>query len=985
MKRASITCPVSIGREAPLRAVIDRLDRAMAGRGTVLLLGGDAGVGKSRLLRELKNEVATREVRVIEGRCSSTESSVPYAPLMDALRFRIERGEGEQAARILGPLRAILTPIFPQLAGNNASAGVQGRRAGKQPAEATPDKTSERPFELIFSVLERLAQEEPLLLILEDIHWADPTSLELLHHIAHRAPPTRLLLVATYRSDELHATHPLRRLLGALARDRVGDELRLDPLSRDDTTEMLRQMLGTEPDAAFAAAIWKRSEGNPFFVEELVSAATEGETLEPTAQAATMMDRAKLPENVSEAIMARIRALGPRAIEVLSAAAVIGRTFEFDDLRSVVGSSEEELTDVIELVMAHQILREEKGTEGERLSFAHALMQETMYQSIISRRRRILHRQTAAALAASTSRHTPTRLDQLAYHFRLGGDHEQAHEYACKAGDEAVRLRAWDDASEHYEHALASLEHVADNGERSADLLERLAGVAWRQSRAASGKQYAEEALRLRRSLGQPENMARLLRRIASLQVTEGDMASAAETLDEALQLLGRIPDSPELGPIYDDLGRLSLAAGDHTRAESLLVQGLSLASRDSESGEEVLAFVSLAELGVMSGHVTTGVTQLDVALSMLQEARLPFERLTRVYVSGVRTLLLAHEYTRALQWAEAASMLCRRQGVVGLDALFRAFRAVTLTITGETEDTLSEASAAVAELREAGRAELRDALRVLGFVHRARGELDAARRAYEEAITPGEGGTPVGLALVALAEGRTSEAAADLEAALMAVSPDQPLLYRLLLPYTVEALIAIGRVDDAAQLVDNAAELSDSRAGAAQLLHAEGLVLLARGRAPDARDALARAAGIWEALGNRLEFRRVTLVLLEATLAAGDSAAGLSLGRMLLQDPARALLPRERDLVRRLLRRAGVRTPVGARPSRDTDVGGTEKSPLTQREQAVLAEVAQGRTNREIAEVLGIAEKTVSVHVSHILAKLGCRTRTQAARFAPQ
>ncbi len=983
MKRASITCPVSIGREAPLRAVIERLDRAMAGRGAVLLLGGDAGVGKSRLLRELKNEVATREVRVIEGRCSSTESSVPYAPLMNALRFRIERGEGEQAARILGPLRAILTPIFPQLASTNAAPGVPGRRVGKQPTETT-DKTSERPFELIFSVLERLAQEEPLLLILEDIHWADQTSLELLHHIAHRVPPTRLLLIATYRSDELHATHPLRRLLGALARDRVGDELRLEPLSRDDTTEMLRQMLGKEPDAAFAAAIWKRSEGNPFFVEELLGAAIEGGTLEPTAQAATILDRAKLPENVSEAIMARISALGPRAVEVRSAAAVIGRTFEFDDLRSVVGSSEEELTDVIELVMAHQILREEKGTEGERLSFAHALMQETMYQSIISRRRRILHRQTAAALAASTSRHTPTKLDQLAYHFRLGGDHERAHEYACKAGDEAVRLRAWDDASEHYEHALASLEHVADDGERSADLLERLAGVAWRQSRAASGKQYAEEALRLRRSLGQPENMARLLRRIASLQVTEGDMASAAETLDEALKLLGKIPDSPELGPIYDDLGRLSLAAGDHARAESLLVQGLSLASRDSESGEEVLAFVSLAELSVMSGHVTTGVTQLDVALSMLQEARLPFERLTRVYVSGIRTLLLAHEYTRALQWAEAASMLCRRQGVVGLDALFRAFRAVTLTITGETEDTLSEASAAVAELREAGRAELRDALRVLGFVHRARGELDVARRAYEEAITPSEGGTPVGLALVALAEGRTSEAAADLEAALMAVSPDQPLLYRLLLPYTVEALIALGRVDDAAQFVDNATELSDSRAGAAQLLHAEGLVFLARGRAPDARDALARAAGIWEALGNQLEFRRVTLVLLEATLAAGDSAAGLSLGRMLLQDP-RPLLPRERDLVRRLLRRAGVRTPVVARPSRDTNVDGAEKSPLTQREQAVLAEVAQGRTNREIAEVLGIAEKTVSVHVSHILAKLGCRTRTQAARFAPQ
>ena len=964
----SVVCPTSVGREAPLRSLLERLDRAVEGQGTVLLLGGDAGVGKSRLVRDLKQEATARHIRVIEGRCSSTESSVPYAPFMDALRFRIARGEGEEVAKILGPLRAILAPIFPQLEGAAA------------PVDQAADRDRERPYALIFGVLERLATDDPMLLVLEDVHWADQTSLELLHHLAHRATSLRLMMVVTYRSDELHAAHPLRRLLGSLARDRVGEDMRLSPLGRDETTEMLRCMLGTEPDSAFAAEIWRRAEGNPLFVEELVSVLAEGGVLEPTADAAAALARTRLPSTVSEAILARVNALGPRAMETLSAAAVIGRIVEFEDLREVLGFSEEELVDVFEQLVAHQLLREERNESGECYVFPHALMQETLYESIISRRRRMLHRRVAAALE-KRAESTPRRLDELAYHFRLGGDHEHAYEYARLAGDEAVRLRAWDDASEHYENALASLEELDDEGVRAAEVLERLAAVAWRQSRAAAGRQYAEDALRLWRSLGQSEQTARVLRGLATLRVEEGDTEGAAEALDEALRLLGDESPSRELGPIYDDLGRLWLGRGDLDRAESLLLHGLSLASRDAQGAEEVLALVGLAELSILGGEVNAGVARLDVALALLREGRLPFDRLARVYAEGVKALLLAQEYERALSWADAARALCRDQGVVGLDALFRAMRAAVLTITSGEEDTLAEASAAVEELRRAQRAELRDALRVLGFVYRVRGELAAARGAYEEAINLGDRGWSVGLALVALAEGRNTEAAEVLEAALRSVPLSQPLVARQLLPYAAEALIAVGRVDDAAGIVDNAPTLPDPEAGAAQLAHAVGLVRLAQGCTEEAREALSVAADAWDKLGNRLECRRARVALLEAMLSTGDSLEGLALGRSLLEELGRPLLPREREVVRRVLRRAGVRTRPSVAGSGEGRAAG---SGLTSREQAVLHEVAKGRTNREIALALGIAEKTVSVHVSHILAKLGCKTRTQAARFVP-
>jgi DNA-binding CsgD family transcriptional regulator/tetratricopeptide (TPR) repeat protein len=957
----------TVGRRGSFEALLRRLDDAMAGRGALLLLGGNAGVGKSRLIRDLKHEASSRELRIIEGRCTSTESSVPYAPFMDALRFRISRGESEKVGEALGPLRSVLAPLFPQLAGGSAVTDSPGER--------------ERPFDLIFRVLAHLSSDEPLLLILEDVHWADQTSLELLHHLAHRASSHRMLIIATYRSDELHATHPLRKLLGGLARDRVGEEMRLEPLTQDDTAEMLRGMFGEEPDPSFSRAIWKRAEGNPFFVEEIVSVLVKAGMRTPDSDSSAALERLPLPTTVSEAILSRVMNLGPTAVEVLSAAAVIGRTVEFEDLRGVLGMSELELLEVVEQLVEHQLLREEKSEGPDCYAFPHALMKEALYETIISRRRRLLHRRVAAVLE-ERSRRQATRLDELAYHYRLGGDRERAFEYARLAGDEAVRLRAWDDAAEHYENALASLEELGDNGTRTADLLERLAAVAWRQSRTLAGRQYAEDALRISRTQAQPETTVRLLRRLALLRIEEGDTEGAGEALDEALRLLGG-SESEQLGAIYDDLGRLFLERGDLDRAESLLMHGLSLSTRDSHGAEEILALVSLGELGVLGGHVSAGVARLDLALALLKEGRrLPFERLTRVYGDGVRTLILAQEYTRALEWADSAREICQRQGVVGMDAHFRAMRAAILTITSGEEDTLHEASEAVSELRRTGRVELRNALRVLGFINRARGDLDAARSAYEEAIASGERGRPVGLALVALAQARHEEAAEILSSAIHAIPPTQPLVARQILPYAVEALIATGRVEEARRMVDTTPSIPDAVAGRAQLLHARGLVHLAEGSAAEAAIDLAASATAWDEKGNRLEGRRARVALIEALLTAGDTTGGLAIGRSLLEELGRPLQPREREIVRRLLRRAGVRTRAERGVQRDTP---GEKSALTSREEAVLKEVAMGRTNREIAAALGIAEKTVSVHVSHILAKLGCRTRTQAARFVTQ
>lgn len=966
MTRRAVVASSVAGRREARRQLAAHLERAIAGEGAVLLLGGDAGVGKSRLVRDLKGAAVRKGARVVEGRCSEAESSVPYGPLMDALRFRIARGEGDAVARVLGPLARLLAPHFPQL------------DTGALPS---PRRTPERPFDPIYGVLERLCADAPLLLVLEDVHWADPTSLEMLHQLASRATPLSLLLVATYRSDELHNEHPLRRLLLTLGRERAGESMHLGPLDEAETTEMLTDILGAPPDPAFADAIWRRTEGNPFFIEELLSALAGGGNLPAESATAAALDRVRLPATVSEAVLARVTAVGPRAVEVLSVAAIAGRRVDFDLLREVLDMEEGALVAVLEQLMSHQLLREEPVGDAEHYAFPHALMQEALYQGVISRRRRMLHRQVAEGLERRSAQEGAP-LDELAYHFRLGGDHERAYLYARKAGDEAVRLRAWDDATAYYERALASHEAAGGEPRRGAELLELLADIAWRQGRELPGRQYAEEALKVRRSLGDAAASAHLLRRLAAHRVQhDGDAKSAERDLRDALAVLGDAAGGAEAAAIHVDLGRLAMGRGALDRAEASLLRGLELASRGANDAEEVLALVALGETALGRGQPAAAVARLDVALAVLEEHHLAPSRSTQVHAAGIRALLLAHEYERALAWCDAAIADCRAHGLVGLDASFRATVGVIRVLTGAAEDPRDQVEAAVEELRKSGRTQLRDALSDLGLVRLIQGDPAAARFAYEESLALGARDARTGLALVLLAEGRASDAAVALDAILADSATPSILLKRRLLPWAVDAWTRIGDTRRAGELLGGDPTHVDARAGGPELSHAWALLHAAEGRSEEARAGFSRAADEWDALGARVDATRARVRLLELLAAEEHSAsAAVALGRALVEDTMRYRLAREHDRVRRALRRLGVRTrPVG----RAVPEPRPRTSPLTEREEAVLREVAQGRTNREIASALGIAEKTVSVHVSHILAKLDCRTRTQAARFA--
>ncbi|MGQ0714925.1 MAG: helix-turn-helix transcriptional regulator [Gemmatimonadaceae bacterium] len=969
-----LSCPLLIGREAELEALGALLERVVAGQGQMVFVTGDAGIGKSRLCRDLRQRAADRGLRVLVGRCGA-QSALPYGPFMDALRFRLAKGEREEAARVLGPLASRLARLLPELRREADSRA-------SDPDEFAPPPT--HPFESIFEAFERLAELGPFVLVLEDLQYADATSRELLHFLAHRIQTLPLMIVGTARSDELHTRHPLRRLIASLTVERLGREIVLVPLTEDGVGRMIAAIVGSEPSPSFVEAVTSRSDGNPFFVEELLKGLADRDQLQADAHA----DAAEihLPRTLREIVLARLEPLGEHAFSVLSTAAVIGRRFDFDVLQRVTGLEEEALLGIIEQLVEHQVLVEERGS-GEWFAFRHALTQEVLYRSLVARRRRLLHRQVAAVLETRPSTGLELSREAIAFHYRAGGDAERARPHAVLAGDQALRLSAWRDAESWYERALESADGRKPDQALEAQVMEKLAYVSWWQGRAEFALSYTEKALALRRALGEPRALSAALRHAGLLHgYHRGDWARGIVLVRESLAVLEPAPEGPETARAANDLGRLLIGAAELDDAARWLGYGLTVARRLDKPVEEALALAELGYVAVMRGQVAVGSSWLESARERIQCQRLPLDRATGIYYAGVLALEVAHENDRARVWIGAATEYCERHGMAANQAINDALRASLDCRKGTgTADALELAESAVDALRAAQRVEVRDALRVLGDIYRLRGDVVSAGDAYSEAARLGDRTSEAGIALSLLASGRAGDAAHRLEVLAKSIDADQHLVRIHFLAPAIEASVAASRFAEAFEMLDllqHHVDESDSRAAAAMLASVAGRVAAASGDVSAAIMHLERAASGWSSLGEPLEQARAVAELARILISTDrDVPGGSSLGR----DATRTLdaigATAEAGRVRRMLRRVGIRVrsrPLSAPPA-------TEAAPygLTTRETEVLRELVAGGTNKEIAAALGISEKTASIHVSHILAKLECATRTQAAGMA--
>lgn len=475
-------CPVLVGRERELSDLEDALLAACRGQGGVMVLIGDAGIGKSRLARELVRRAEKIGCAVMEGTCSEAELALPYLPFMEAIADHLEETDIELLRRQLGSALVDLARLFPQL----------GEREPAAAGDANEDKL--RLFEAILSLLKVAAGERGLLLVVEDLHWADAATRELLDYITGRLRNSRILVLATYRRGEVHPKHPLMPTIQGWHRSRLAQIVQLDPLPPDDVGRMVTAIFDDPTRDDTRDYLYKRCEGNPFVLEEMLKSALERGDIYRTHAGWTRkpLSEFRIPDTVRDTILLRLERLTSVEVEVLRAASVLGTAFDPSLLQQVSSHTRAEVEEALETVGRLQLVEEEPGRTG-RYRFRHALTQEAIYENLSVPKRERLNSQAADRLATA---HAPAV--KIAQHLLAANQPGKAAPYCLAAAGEAEAAFAFREAAELWSRALPQ---TAQGPER-ARLLGKIGEALWLASDPRTAVEPLQQAIQAFEQIG---------------------------------------------------------------------------------------------------------------------------------------------------------------------------------------------------------------------------------------------------------------------------------------------------------------------------------------------------------------------------------------------------------------------------------------------------------------------------------------------------
>jgi len=541
-----------VGRDAERARLRAALDSALGGQGQLVLVAGEAGIGKTRVAEELAADARAREVRVVWGRCHEGEGAPAYWPWRLALRASAELGQlmPELAEAATGPLPA---------------AGLD------------PEMARFRLFDAMTAALREAAADTGLVVVLDDLHWADRASLLLLEFVARELADSRLLLVGTYRDVEVDRRHRLSSTLAELFRQPVTSRLALGGLDEGQVSRFIANVAGIDPAADLVAALHGQTEGNPYFVSELVRLLAAENRLEASGLLA-----GGIPEGIRHVIGRRLNRL-PEAVNAsLAVASVQGREFDLDVVARAAGLPSDEVLDALEEAMDARLVTE-AGTKPGRFRFAHALVRETLYDELPVRQRRRLHDQVGAALAELRADDLEAQLAELAHHFSQAarpGRARQAVVYARLAGDRAMEVLAYEEAAGHYERALRALDlqEPTDQAER-CELLLALAAARMAAGEVADARAQYERAATLAKRTGDGEQLARAAFGLG-VEFTAGTVDELeVRLLEEALAVLGET-DSILRARVLGRLAKALQSSPDPDRRAGLSETAVAMARR---------------------------------------------------------------------------------------------------------------------------------------------------------------------------------------------------------------------------------------------------------------------------------------------------------------------------------------------------------------------------------------------------------------------
>jgi eukaryotic-like serine/threonine-protein kinase len=475
-----------IGRRAEIEKLTGRLEDSLAGRGRIVFLAGEPGIGKTRTSEEVAAIAARRGARVWMGRCHEGGGAPAFWPWVQILRGLIADPRMVQVIRSMGGRAADIAQLVPEV-----RAALPDLPA---PQLADPEGARFRLFDCLTILMQAASRIEPMLLLLDDLHWADKSSLLLLQFLGREIGDDRLFVVGTYRDAEAQHGHPLAEILPTM-REPVTTKILLQGLPEEEVRAFIGSVSRQQVSQSFARAIFRETEGNPFFIQEILRhLIEEGILFREDGQWKSRLrpDEMGLPESVREVIRRRFARLGERCRDVLTRAAVIGREFDTRVLEHVSDIAGDELLDVLDEALAARVIGEAPRSPG-RYSFMHALIRETLTAELGATRRVRLHRKVGNVLESVYERDLEPHLAELAYHFfeaSPGGDIDKAIDYSKRAGDRATSQFAFEEAVVHFQHALRALEHrTSATASERCELLLKVGEAHWSAAEFAASQE----------------------------------------------------------------------------------------------------------------------------------------------------------------------------------------------------------------------------------------------------------------------------------------------------------------------------------------------------------------------------------------------------------------------------------------------------------------------------------------------------------------
>ena len=929
-----------VGREAERARLADAAERARRGTGSLLLLSGEAGVGKTRLAEEA---AAASSALVLRGAASSS-AVAPYGPVAAVLReYARLRSEGFEGC---GALRSHLALLLPEL-GEQAAASDRATI-----------------FEAVRCGFEQVASDGHVVVILDDLQWSDQATLELLAGLAQAVKELPVLVLGAYRSDGLPRDHRLRWLRNELRRSRSLDELALGALDADATGRLLAELLGDTPSPGLVRALHDRTQGVPFFVEELARALAVSGRLEAGARGLELGADGDVPapDTVRDAVLMIAATLSAEARAAAEAAAVAGPSFDL----GLVGqlASEEGVAELLR----HGVIHELGGGRG---GFRHALSREAFYDDVPWLRRRALHRRLAEALETAGGHSS-----EIATHWLGAHDAERAREALVLAARESEAVYAYRDAARAARQALELWPGGEETGVR-VDVLERYARCAELAGEPAEAVKAWRELSALRSAAGDGLAFAGAQRRLAAVQQLKGDPEAAfaaRRVAVEAFLAAGRPADAA--------VERLAMA--NHRRHGAKFAEAVELARAAGEDASRAeredlraralgLEGVALAKGGDWAAGLETVRSGLALALAadLSVVAAELYQRLSLV-------LYGAADYRRAEEALDAALGLCRVDGDEATESACVSCLIYVLRERGEWSRAAELSRELIAADRGAWVAH-----GLLGAIHGFQGKLASARRMLVASLAVSAPlghyhmatDTTAGLAYVAAAEGAHDEAAEHCRKLLERWRDSEDHHYSIWGLHWSAGFLARRGDRAGAHVCAEALTGIASRTGhpyaLAALAHAIGETALLDGDAATAAEQLGRAVEIHRGLDVPFERAQV------------EERAGVALAAAGEREPALERL----TSAYRTARKLGARPLAAEAAAEVARLGGSVTravgSGLTRRELEVVRLIAVGRTNRDVAQELFLSPRTVDMHVRHILQKLDCHSRVEAAHRA--